>query len=524
MASSNPLRFHSNAGLDDTLGAVRASLKTGGKIRGGSLQELHKLYLDSFDWRLGHAGYQLEACDSGEGRQLVWSPRDDDTRRLVIRVSEWPRSASDLDPGPLRERLSRLLEARVLMHAAHIRSRQYALEVTNKQGKIVLRIEIAEHFAHDGTGSQGTSLGTWITLLPLRGYAKIQQRSAARISRLAGIAPQSEDLLYAAAGACGIRPLDYSSRLSVKLRAKDPAWKSLAVILDALLRGLRHNEQGMCDAIDIEFLHDFRVFVRRTRAAISDIRGVVDKSTLARWHHELRWLQQLTGNSRDLDVYLLGIPDYRKALPSQHRAGLDAFVTYLTRERSRAHLELTRGIRSQRYTFFCSEFAAFVASLKNPALAGPAHDLRTGDLSADLLQRAYQRVLDDGRQIDADSPAEALHDLRKRCKRLRYLLEFFASLHPGDDLTRFVRALKGLQENLGNFQDYEVQADTLQRMSLEMMEEQLAPPETYLALGVLIERLHDRCRQAREEFADRFARFDTKATRKRFARICGPAS
>ena len=31
-----------------------------------------------------------------------------------------------------------------------------------------------------------------------------------------------------------------------------------------------------------------------------------------------------------------------------------------------------------------------------------------------------------GRAIDDDSPHEALHDLRKKGKELRYLLEFFA--------------------------------------------------------------------------------------------------
>ena len=66
-----------------------------------------------------------------------------------------------------------------------------------------------------------------------------------------------------------------------------------------------------------------------------------------------------------------------------------------------------------------------------------------------------------GRAIDDDSPAEDLHELRKVGKELRYLLEFFASLYPADVVKPFVKTLKGLQDQLGRFQDREVQANAL---------------------------------------------------------------
>ena len=61
-----------------------------------------------------------------------------------------------------------------------------------------------------------------------------------------------------------------------------------------------------------------------------------------------------------------------------------------------------------------------------------------------------------GRRIGDDSPAEALHDLRKKGKELRYLLEFFASLYAADVVKPMVSTLKGLQDVLGRFQDREV--------------------------------------------------------------------
>ena len=57
----------------------------------------------------------------------------------------------------------------------------------------------------------------------------------------------------------------------------------------------------------------------------------------------------------------------------------------------------------------------------------------------------------DGRAIDDESPPESLHDLRKRGKELRYLLELFGSLFPPSVVKPMVSALKGLQDVLDAF-------------------------------------------------------------------------
>ena len=75
--------------------------------------------------------------------------------------------------------------------------------------------------------------------------------------------------------------------------------------------------------------------------------------------------------------------------------------------------------------------------------AGPV-----GPLADRLLKRAWRRVEKRGGAITPESPAEALHDLRKRCKELRYLLEFFAGLYDAGAHGEIVAELKKLQSNL----------------------------------------------------------------------------
>jgi CHAD domain-containing protein len=106
-----------------------------------------------------------------------------------------------------------------------------------------------------------------------------------------------------------------------------------------------------------------------------------------------------------------------------------------------------------------------------------------------------------------------LHDLRKKGKELRYLLELFAALFPAQTIGPMVATLKSLQDTLGRFQDCEVQADMLRALSADIAAQQHGP-QALLAVGVLIEHLESRQAQARTEVAARFGPFAAKARRR----------
>ena len=72
-----------------------------------------------------------------------------------------------------------------------------------------------------------------------------------------------------------------------------------------------------------------------------------------------------------------------------------------------------------------------------------------------------------GRAIEPSSPAEEYHELRKKGKELRYLLELFGvKLFDEEAVAPLVKSLKALQELLGRHQDREVQIAML-RSSVE---------------------------------------------------------
>ncbi|MGB5401269.1 MAG: CHAD domain-containing protein, partial [Thermoanaerobaculia bacterium] len=132
------------------------------------------------------------------------------------------------------------------------------------------------------------------------------------------------------------------------------------------------------------------------------------------------------------------------------------------------------------------------------------------------IWKAFRKVLKQGLAIDSSSPPEILHRLRIDCKKLRYLLEFFRSLYDEDEIRTLVKALKHLQDNLGDFNDLEIQQDSLQRFAHEMFQEGLATGETLMALGRLVDRLETRQEAERQRFQQELSRFASKKNRARF--------
>ena len=156
-----------------------------------------------------------------------------------------------------------------------------------------------------------------------------------------------------------------------------------------------------------------------------------------------------------------------------------------------------------------------------PATAqGPA----TADLAADRIRRTHRRVLRQGRAITASSPPERLHDLRKRCKELRYLLESFASLHDPATHRRAVKELKGLQDCLGEFQDGQVQQHEIRMFAEQMMSDRNVPATALLAMGELAAGVGLQQMQARSQFAGRFREFASLATQQRFRTLTAGAA
>ena len=102
------------------------------------------------------------------------------------------------------------------------------------------------------------------------------------------------------------------------------------IILRSLFLVIKTNEVYISKDLDTEFLHDYRVAIRRTRSALGQIKNVFPKETTSRFKKDFSFLGKLSNQLRDLDVYLLKKDAYKAMLPSILRDDIDPLFDYLT--------------------------------------------------------------------------------------------------------------------------------------------------------------------------------------------------
>ncbi len=514
--------------VDDVLSPedLREILSGPGSVGVGESRAVSRTFLDTFDGRLCKRGFALEIRDDGSGPQLEGRSSIDGAL-LGRAASPSGRFVTDLEPGRLRAKLEPVVEMRALLPLARLRGTSQGFELRNRDGKLVVRVFLEAHAAAAPDQEAWSPLRQRIRLEPLRGYAKGARAAAARIEARLAVHPCGTPLLCATLEAIGRSPPEYSSKVRVSLRPEQRAEEATRTLLLQLLETMRANEEGTRLDLDSEFLHDFRVAVRRTRAALGQIKGVFPAAFVSRFAREFAWLGSVTGPARDLDVYLLSLPSYRRLLPKPLRADLDPLEDLLRTLQRKEQRRVARALQSRRYGALVASWRESLERGVAPEDAPPPNAARPViEVASERIRKVLRRVRKEGRAIGPDSPPSQFHELRKTCKKLRYLLEFFQSLYPPDAVKKLVRALKTLQDNLGEYQDLSVQIASMGRFEAELERSGADAGPTLRALATLVEAFHRRQDEVRSKFAECFAEFtagDTRATLDGALRASEPA-
>jgi CHAD domain-containing protein len=300
-----------------------------------------------------------------------------------------------------------------------------------------------------------------------------------------------------------------------------PATLAVAIILRTLFAAMQENEAGIIQDENNECLHDFRVAVRRTRSALSQLQEALPANEVKPFQDGFNWLGSLTGPLRDLDVYLLGFNDDQAMLPCEMRDHLLPLKAFLSHSRTLELQKLKRGIDSDRYRTLMGNWQALIDGQLSVPPMPEAHATPILALANRRIDKMYARVLRQGQEIDRESSDEQLHRLRKSCKKLCYLLEFFVRIYPEKAVSRQIRALKKLQDALGVAHDLAVQCVWLHNARLAMRISCPPSEATLQAMDLLHASLHKRQQKARKKFIACFSKFDDKQHRRALQHMLG---
>lgn len=463
---------------------------------------INALYCDTFDWRLFTAGMALSRrgdrylLENRHGEKLVEAGAGVRRKKLFWR---------DFPEGELRGRVQPVIDERALLPQFTLAGRIRNVNILNRDEKTVLRLIFID-MTGQGRG-QRFVLPPVLLVEPLRGYAK-PHRQVCRLLLGAGLTELSQgyDPVAMVQAALAIDPGDTDSRFSVELEGRETVAEAVRDICLHLRATTLLNVAGTLEDIDTEFLHDLRVSVRRTRSLISLMRKQLPPEVAKHFQSEFKWLGNVTGPVRDLDVYLLKEEQYRQMLPEELQSGLTCFFEELSGRRKRELKKLRLHLRSARFSQLLESWGVFLRDLPEQN-AYPQGKRPCREVAAKIIRKRFARIVRLAQTITPETPDARLHDLRIEGKKFRYLLEFFRSLFHREAVAEYLKHMKRLQNDLGDFNDLAVQKNVLIRQLQRFPQNDETRIMTAAALGGLVVQLYADQRQVRGRLEETFVAF-----------------
>jgi len=468
---------------------------------------------DTFDWRLFNKSLVLYAS----GNRLFLRKLYQTDIKHSAPISSPPVFIQDFPAGELKQRLAPIIKMRALLRLVEVQSRSTPYRILNPDEKTVARLVFENIWPLPNKRRPALAPHLW--LRPVKGYNK-HARNLVKHFQAAGLAKsKKEDLFFKALEFADKKPGSYSARVDIQL---DPAMRSdqaAKVVLRFLLDVMQTNAAILEEDLDTEILHDFRVAVRRTRSALAQIKNVFPARTTDRFKKNFSYVGKLSNVLRDLDVYLLNQDAYKAMLPAVLRDDINPLFRHLRKKRANAFEQVMRGLASKKYSNIIMDWETFLNKPPPESPTASNAELPVIDLARQRIYNKYRGVVKTGSKILTKTEDEMLHVLRIECKKLRYLMEFFASLFPRKKIKTLIEQLKNLQDNLGHFNDLCIQQEYLLNISAELPAGQRQLQKTLVAIGSLIETLDHEKKSVRDAFARIFTDFAASANQALFQEL-----
>ncbi len=218
----------------------------------------------------------------------------------------------------------------------------------------------------------------------------------------------------------------------------------------ALLRSAVEAGEQLTRPGDDGAIHDFRVAVRRLRSWLRAYRSSLN--VRAKAERALKDLARSAGVARDLQVEQGWLREQERTLDADRRAGVDRLCDALARRQAKAERSLRRAIDRRLESIadtWRKSFAAYTIAVGENREPEPPRPMALAVVAA--MGRAAGELRRSLRQVDSAADHATIHRARIGAKRLRYVLEPFATSIPG--LEPLVRELTALQDTLGELVD-----------------------------------------------------------------------
>ncbi|GAA5148646.1 CYTH and CHAD domain-containing protein [Nocardioides marinquilinus] len=443
--------------------------------------ELSATYLDTDDLRLVRSGVTLRrrlgGDDEGWHLKVPVGPVRAAARDEVQRAA----GATARAPRPLTRAITPWTLGRPVAPVAVIETRRTLRHLLGADGQVLAEVADDEVV---GTPGDGGPVSTWRELeVELVGAGPALLDAADDVLAAAGVHPRTEQRKIGTVLAHRLPTPDDDGPPA----ADSPAGVVLTRRLVALVGDLRRHDSEVRRGVP-DGVHQLRVTCRRLRGALATFRPLLERERTDPLRDELRWLARALGSGRDAEVVgdrLLSLAAAEGAVDAAARRRVRRSTTARLREADARAQDLLDSPRHRRLLRRLDALAA------EPPLTDRAAKPASKALRR-RVRRDWHRL--PGR-FDAVGDAEpgtrehdeALHEVRKAAKRLRYACE---ALEPvwGRDARRLRKTAQQVTRVLGERNDTVLTRRELPRLAREAT----ASGENAFGYGVLFAREEQR--------------------------------
>ncbi len=416
---------------------------------------------DTQDWKLSSGGYFVET-QVGSDNNVTFTLRCTDQPSSHFNIHDFTLfpnaiNLSTVKELGLRRLLQRLADGRALVKLASVSS--VISEIEFYQHKTGLRLGRVRLITPKGLPEH------WIEIEMIVGVDPTPTlKNITRSLKPYLISNTDWDRWASVMRANNRKRFDYNQLGQSTFDVGDSPITSLKTMGMNLYQRVMLNSDGVVGDYDLEYCHDIRVDLRKTRVILEHLghlnptaKGKTkDTCSLRQLEKRLKRFQTICGAQRDLDVFLINL----SAVESK---SLEMAV-HFKNQRGKAHSTLCQFIEG-------SEFSKLLDAWNNSLRcigqrkSGGVGTQKMINFAYNRVESTYKDFTEQAKLTDTVASHEEMHNLRKKGKHLRYTLELFEPVFPHKLFKVAIKELKETQDLLGAFQDAEVALHLLESIA-----------------------------------------------------------
>jgi len=247
-----------------------------------------------------------------------------------------------------------------------------------------------------------------------------------------------------------IEQLNINDSFDIKTDKKACIYDSLRVYLFYYLHLVKLYLPLIFDKNDDEYLHQFRVNLRRIKSLLSIFKELFDFDIYQKINSNLKEAIIATNKKRDLDIFLVNLNN------SQEKDDLTEFIQFLTKEQKIEEQKFKDFIKEKKVEDIIFNLEALLNENSNFYVSRLAN-LPAKEYIKNTMKYLYKKTMKTIKKLDRQTKLEKFHKARIKIKKIRYLSNTFKIYSS----KKQKKSLKEYQSIFGELNDLKIQVNTI---------------------------------------------------------------